>query len=417
MNDMQDIDYLPSAFPDHSFDFDHLLNENIARIELLKMKVLEWPNLDYLEKDHALHELDILRGAFIQVSSANRHYAITEQDAVSAMLPGADPANLKIEGIIGQNKQIAKVLRIIAKMAATDLTILLEGETGSGKELFARIIHLNSCRKKFVAVNCGAFPSDIIESELFGHVKGSFTGASCDRKGKFEEADGGTIFLDEIGDLEPHAQVKLLRVLELGELQRVGSETPVKVNVKVIAATYKNLEKMVKEGTFREDLYYRINMCPLWIPPLRERRDEIGILFEFFLKQVGVSVNKKTVVISTELQDFINHHYDFPGNIRELKNIAQYIAYIAGEKPVTLADLPERYQKYHANKLQTQLESSLEQEKKLTYIRNDAEKEYLIYLLKKYQGNLKKICQEMALSRSRVYQLLHKFQLQAADYR
>lgn len=418
MNDIRDIDYLPSDFSNYTGDVDHLLNENIARIELLKMKVLEWPGLDDREKDHALNELDILRGAFIQVSSAaDRHYATHEQDAVSAILPGADPANLKIEGIIGQNKQIAKVLRIIAKMAATDLTILLEGETGSGKELFARIIHLNSGRKKFVAVNCGAFPSDIIESELFGHIKGAFTGATSDRKGKFEEADGGTIFLDEIGDLELHAQVKLLRVLELGELQRVGSETPVKVNVKVIAATYKNLEKMVKEGAFREDLYYRINMCPLWIPPLRERRDEIGILFEFFLKQVGALVNKKAVVISTELQEFINHHYDFPGNIRELKNMAQYIAYIAGETPVTLADLPERYQNYHANELQNQLECSREQKKKLTYIRNDAEREYLIHLLEKYHGNVKKMCQEMAMSRARVYQLLHKFQLQAANYR
>jgi transcriptional regulator with GAF, ATPase, and Fis domain len=417
MNDIQDIDYLPSDFPNYTVNTDHLLNENIARIELLKMKVLEWPSLDDLEKDHVLYELDILRGAFIQVSSANRHYAIPEQDAVSAMLPGADPANLKIEGIIGQNKQIAKVLRIIAKMAATDLTILLEGETGSGKELFARIIHLNSCRKKFVAVNCGAIPSDIIESELFGHVKGAFTGASSDRKGKFEEADGGTIFLDEIGDLEPHAQVKLLRVLELGELQRVGSEIPVKVDVKVIAATYKNLDKMVKEGTFREDLYYRINMCPLWIPPLRERRDEIGILFEFFVKKVSALANKKAVVISTELQDFINHHYDFPGNIRELKNMAQYIAYIAGETPVTLADLPERYQSYYANNSYMRLGHSLEQETSLAYVRDDAEKEYLIRILEKHQGSIKKICREMALSRSRVYQLLHKFKLQAADYR
>jgi DNA-binding NtrC family response regulator len=158
-------------------------------------------------------------------------------------------------------------------------------------------------------------------------------------------------------------------------------------------------------------------MCPLWIPPLRERRDEIGILFEFFVKQVGALVNKKAVVISTELQDFINHHYDFPGNIRELKNMAQYIAYIAGETPVTLADLPERYQIYNANTLQTQSDSSWEQEKKLTYVRNDAEKEYLIQLLEKHRGNIKKICQEMALSRSRVYQLLHKFQLQAGDYR
>ena len=199
-------------------------------------------------------------------------------------MPGSEPANLKIEdlGIIGQNKQIEKVLKIIGKVAPTNLTLLLEGETGSGKELFARIIHLNSNRKKFVAVNCGAFPSDIIESELFGHVKGAFTGATSDRKGKFEEADGGTIFLDEIGDLELQAQVKLLRVLEVGDLQRVGSDKTVKVNVKVIAATHKDLEQMVENNEFREDLYYRINMCPLWIPPLRERRDEIEILFRHY---------------------------------------------------------------------------------------------------------------------------------------
>lgn len=417
MSTIQDIDYLPSDFADYSVSADHMLNENIARIELLKMKILEWPSLAETEKDQALGELDILRGALIQVSGARQHQSTTEQDAVSAMLPGADPANLKIEGIIGQNKQIAKVLKIIAKMAATDLTILLEGETGSGKELFARIIHLNSQRKKFVAVNCGAFPSDIIESELFGHVKGAFTGATNDRKGKFEEADGGTIFLDEIGDLELHAQVKLLRVLELGELQRVGSDQPVRVNVKVIAATYKNLEDMVKRGDFREDLYYRINMCPLWIPPLRERRDEIGILFEYFLKKACASIHKKSIVLSTELRNFINHQYDFPGNIRELKNIAQYIAHIADATPVTVADLPERYQTYTADRIRMRLNDPSEQGRKLDYVRDDAERDYLIGVLNKHHGNIRKICREMGLSRSRVYQLLHKFQLQAAHYR
>lgn len=417
MSTIQDIDYLPNDFADYGASTDHLLNENIARIELLKMKILEWPGTAEAEKDQALRELDVLRGALIQVSGASRHDPTTEQEAVSALLPGADPANLKIEGIIGQNKQIAKVLRIIAKMAATDLTILLEGETGSGKELFARIIHLNSQRKKFVAVNCGAFPSDIIESELFGHVKGAFTGATNDRKGKFEEADGGTIFLDEIGDLELHAQVKLLRVLELGELQRVGSDQPVRVNVKVIAATYKNLEDMVKRGDFREDLYYRINMCPLWIPPLRERRDEIGILFEYFLKKACALIHKKSIVLSTELRDFINHQYDFPGNIRELKNIAQYIAHIADESSVTIADLPQRYQTYHAAGLRIPRSDLSELGRKLDYVRNDAEKDYLIGILRKHHGNIKGICREMGLSRSRVYQLLHKFQLQAADYR
>ncbi len=418
MSESRDIDYLPADLSEHHFDAGHLLNENIARIEFVKMKILEWPGLSDMETSHILHELDILRGAFIQLSSTGQGFAAVEpQESLSAMLPGADPDNLKIEGIIGENKQITKSLRTIAKVAPTDLTILLEGETGSGKELFARIIHLNSNRSKFVAVNCGAFPSDIIESELFGHVKGAFTGATTDRKGKFEEADGGTIFLDEIGDLELQAQVKLLRVLEVGDLQRVGSDKTRKVDVKVIAATHKNLEEMVKKGEFREDLYYRINMCPLWIPPLRERRDEIEILFEYFLHKACATTHKQSVVLDAELRDFINHRYDFPGNIRELKNIAQYVAYIAGEAPVTLADLPERYQRYNLDKTKLDLDVIPEHVRELDYVRDGAEKEYLVSVLKKHHGSIKKVCLEMQLSRSRIYQLLNKFSLQAADYR
>jgi transcriptional regulator with GAF, ATPase, and Fis domain len=415
LDDRPDIDYLPTELPTYG-DARTLLNENIARIELLKMKILEWPGFSEWETDNLLRELDILRGAFIQaVNAPPQGYAVPEQ--VSARLPGSEPGDLKIEGIIGQNQQIAHVLKIISRVAATDLTILLEGETGSGKELFARIIHLNSNRKKFVAVNCGAFPADIIESELFGHVKGAFTGATSDRKGKFEEADGGTIFLDEIGDLELQAQVKLLRVLEVGELQRVGSDKAYKVDVKVIAATNKNLEEMVKSGEFREDLYYRINMCPLWIPPLRERRDEIEILFEFFLQQACATVNKKQVILSGELREFIHQRYDFPGNIRELKNMAKYIAYIATDDPVTLDDLPLRYRRYESDRIKVDVDAIPDQVKQLDYVKESAEREYLIGIMKKYHGNIRKICQEMQLSRSRVYQLLNKFSLQAADYR
>ena len=417
MNERQDIDYLPVDLSHHTLDTGQLLNENIARIEFVKMKALEWPGVSELEKSHLLRELDILRGSLIQLSSTGRGYTATEPEPLSSMLPGADPDNLRLEGIIGRNPKIVKTLKTIAKVAATDLTILLEGETGSGKELFARIIHLNSNRDKFVAVNCGAFPSDIIESELFGHVKGAFTGATGDRKGKFEEADGGTIFLDEIGDLELQAQVKLLRVLELGELQRVGSDKTRQVNVKVIAATHKNLEQMVAEGQFREDLYYRINMCPLWIPPLRERRDEIEILFEYFLQEACSSTHKNSVILNANLRDFINNRYHFPGNIRELKNIAQYVAYIAGDAPVTLADLPERYQRYDSETQPARSEVVPNDTRQLDHIRNGAEREYLTNVLRKHHGNMKKVCREMQLSRSRVYQLLNKFNLHAADYR
>lgn len=418
MNDRPDIDYLPTELPDYGVDAGTLLNESIARIELLKMRVLEWPGISDLDMGNILRELDILRGSFIQaVNAPQLGYAAHEHSQASSRLPGGEPDDLKIEGIIGQNERIAKVLKVISRVAPTDLTILLEGETGSGKELFARIIHLNSNRKKFVAVNCGAFPADIIESELFGHVKGAFTGASADRKGKFEEADGGTIFLDEIGDLELQAQVKLLRVLEVGELQRVGSDKAHQVDVKVIAATHKNLEGMVQRGDFREDLYYRINMCPLWIPPLRERRDEIEILFEYFLREASKVANKEHVVLDTELRDFINHSYDFPGNIRELKNMAKYVAYIAADRPVTLAELPERYQRFDLNRIRVNIDTIPENVNQLGYVKEGAEKEYLISVMKKYHGNIKKICQEMRLSRSRVYQLLNKFNLQAADYR
>ncbi|MGF1612417.1 MAG: sigma-54 interaction domain-containing protein [Gammaproteobacteria bacterium] len=417
MHERQDIDYLPVDLSQHTLDTGQLLNENIARIEFVKMKTLEWPGVSEQEKSHLMRELDILRGSLIQLSSTGRGYTAEESEPLSPMLPGADPDNLKIEGIIGRNPRILKVLKTIAKVAATDLTILLEGETGSGKELFARIIHLNSNRDKFVAVNCGAFPSDIIESELFGHVKGAFTGATSDRKGKFEEADGGTMFLDEIGDLELQAQVKLLRVLELGELQRVGSDKTRQVNVKVIAATHKNLEQMVANAQFREDLYYRINMCPLWIPPLRERRDEIEILFEYFLQEACSSTRKQSIGLSTDLRDFIINRYRFPGNIRELKNIAQYVAYIAGEAPVTLADLPERYQRYDLETQPTHGNDAAPDMRKLDDVRSVAEREYLTEVLQKHHGNMKKVCREMQLSRSRVYQLLNKFNLHAADYR
>jgi transcriptional regulator with GAF, ATPase, and Fis domain len=411
-SDRPDIDYLPVETSDFGIDTGASLNESIARIELLKIKMLEWPGLTEVQMGDVLRELDILRGSFIQIS----RYA-GDDFAEPARVPSmfGEPEGLKLEGIIGHNKQIAKVLKIIARVAPTDLTILLEGETGSGKELFARIIHLNSNRKKFVAVNCGAFPADIIESELFGHVKGAFTGATSDRNGKFEEADGGTIFLDEIGDLELQAQVKLLRVLEVGELQRVGSDKPHKVDVKVIAATHKNLEDMVKTGAFREDLYYRINMCPLWIPPLRERRDEIEILFEHFLDEACTAIKKGPVLLDARLRNFINNEYDFPGNIRELKNLAKYIAYIGDRDRVLLDALPERYQRYRIAKVEDQaLPTNVRQ---LGYVKDDAERAYLVGIMKKHYGKIEKVRQEMQLSRSRIYQLLNKFDLRAADFR
>ena len=225
--------------------------------------------------------------------------------------------------------------------------MLLEGETGSGKELFARIIHVNSGRDKLVSVNCSAIPVELVESELFGHVRGAFTGASTTRKGKFEEASKGTLFLDEIGDLAPKAQARLLRVLDLGEIQRFGSDQSLSVDVRIIAATNRNLEDMVTAGLFREDLYYRLNICHFRIPPLRERRDEILLLYQYFVKSCLGESGRTAPTFENDVFHYLFEVYPFPGNIRELKNLSLYIAEIFDGHPIGFADLPERYRRYY----------------------------------------------------------------------
>ncbi|HTT07716.1 MAG TPA: sigma-54 dependent transcriptional regulator [Gammaproteobacteria bacterium] len=389
-----------------------VLMEHIARIESLKIKLLRLPGLTDLDRNDLFNDLDILRGALLQ----SRRGIQVNPDAPPGVEPSprrrAATAELKMEGIIGQSPRIQKLLRIISRIAPTDLTVLMEGETGAGKELFARLIHNNSGRTHFVAVNCGAFPSGLIESELFGHVKGAFTGATHDRKGKFEEANGGTIFLDEIGELEMPAQVKLLRVLQEGELQRVGSDAAVKTNVRVIAATNRDLAKMVEEGTFREDLYYRINLCPLFIPPLRERRDEIRILFEYFFQAEAASRGIREPVLDRGLQSFLYERYDFPGNIRELKNLAQFLANVSTNAPLGVEDLPERYQE-----ALTTRGGHGEDDSPLVHAKDRAERQTLTAVLTRLGGRVQAVCTELDISRARLYQLLKKHDLKPADFR
>lgn len=417
MDEMPNLDF-SQPFPQHTAPFfgdgryGAILNEHIARVEALKIRILGYPELSEAKKQAMFHELDLLRGAFIEIASHQSTSRLHLDMVADLPFLGNDgQKSLILEGILGQSDPIESLLRIISKISPTDLTVLLEGETGTGKELFARIIHLNSNRIKFVAVNCGAFPAGLIESELFGHIKGAFTGATTDRKGKFEEADRGTIFLDEIGDLELSAQVNLLRVLEQGELQRVGSDKPYRIDVRVIAATNKNLETMVKQGIFREDLYFRLNVCPLHIPPLRERRDEIETLLEYFLQEMA-GPNGKIPKLSRELRQFILRDYSFPGNIRELKNLAKYIFCIADNEPVAITDLPERYRRVHLLG-----EEDEEESENMMAVRRDAEKEFLVKSLEKHKGNVQRICNETGLSRSRIYQMLKKYTLRPTDFR
>lgn len=245
----------------------------------------------------------------------------------------------KPSNIIGESKAMEEVYDIIGRVADTDTTVLLRGESGVGKELVAHAIHYNSHRSApFIKINCAALPENLIESELFGHEKGAFTGAISTRKGRFELADKGTLFLDEIGDLPLQTQVKLLRVLQEREFERLGSEKSIKVDVRIIAATSRDLEELVSQGRFREDLYYRLNVVPIFIPPLRERRGDIPLLLEHFLNKFNKK-HKKRVSISKEvLKAFMD--YDWPGNVRELENTVERLVVMVRDNLVRVNDLP-----------------------------------------------------------------------------
>ena len=252
-------------------------------------------------------------------------------------------ADFNIEhNLVGESPPIREVLQFISKVAPTDSTVLLSGESGTGKELAARAIHLNSKRadKAFMAVNCAALAESLLESELFGHEKGSFTGALMQKKGRLEIADGGTVFLDEIGELSPALQVKLLRVLQEREFERVGGTRPVKVDIRLITATNKNLEESITKGTFRQDLYYRLNVVNLELPPLRERPEDIPLLANYFAAKCGERCNRRITGISSEAQARLVG-YDWPGNVRELENAIERAVVLGATDRILLEDLPE----------------------------------------------------------------------------
>ncbi len=248
-------------------------------------------------------------------------------------------------GMIGQSSQMQELFELIACVAEEgDSTVLIQGESGTGKELIARAIHENSPRNvaAFVPVNCAAIPDELLESELFGYVKGAFTGAQQSKIGRVQFADGGTLFLDEIGDMKPGLQAKLLRVLQEREVEPVGGVKPVKVDVRVIAATHQHLESLVAEGRFREDLYYRLAVIPVEAPALRERRDDIGLLIENFIDRFSRRKgDRRTTLGSVALKSLQAYHW--PGNVRELENLVQRLVILHRGKKVTIKELPEKY--------------------------------------------------------------------------
>ncbi len=244
-------------------------------------------------------------------------------------------------GILGQSPKMQELFGVVRSLAETDVVVLIQGETGTGKELIARAIHYNSPRKgkKFVAVNCGALVETLLESELFGHEKGAFTGAATRRNGVFEVADGGTLFLDEIGEISPSTQVRLLRVLQEGEFQRVGGSVPIRVNVRILSATNQDLEDLVKKGRFRPDLYYRLKVFPIRVPPLRERAEDIPLLVSHFVEQCNQRMNRRVSGVTPQALAVLMA-YSWPGNVRELQNALQRMMVVTKGEVLEVRDLP-----------------------------------------------------------------------------
>ncbi len=297
-------------------------------------------------------------------------------------------------GVIGNSYGLNRAIDVAVQVAPTDLTVLITGESGTGKEVFPKIIHQFSSRKHgpYIAVNCGAIPEGTIDSELFGHEKGSFTGALSDRKGYFEEANNGTIFLDEIGELPLSTQVRLLRVLEAGEFIKVGSSKSIKSDVRVVAATNVMMEKATREGKFREDLYYRLSSVPITIPPLRDRTEDIYLLFRKFAHDFADKYRMPVIKLQPEAKELLQR-YRWPGNIRQLKNITEQISVIEENRIIT-GDVMRTYIPFSGeSQLPAIMESSSSGEKSFA---NEREILYkVLFDMKKDMGDLKKLVLEM----------------------
>jgi DNA-binding NtrC family response regulator len=316
------------------------------------------------------------------------------------------------EGLLGRSPPMRELFALCARVAPTDATVLLQGETGSGKELVARAIHERSLRKgqPFVVFDCGAVPPTLIESELFGHEKGAFTGAVAARAGVFERADGGTLFLDELGELQLDLQPKLLRALETGEITRVGGERPLKIDVRVVAATHRDLSLMIAENRFRADLYYRLAVIRLAIPPLRERRDDIPLLAAHFARDVlGDAPGARIPAATFEavFEDLRRH--DWPGNVRELRNVVERAAILADPKLLRAGALDA------VTELTRSVEKSFSKKVTLRAARAEREREYLTDLLRATAGDLDEASRVAQVHRKSLERLIRKHKLRGGS--
>jgi len=336
---------------------------------------------DYIQKPFCPERTEILIAKLLE-----RQQLIEENLSLHQKLE----ERYRFENIIAKSPRMQQVIEAIKVVAASNATVLITGETGTGKELVARAIHSRSQRrgKPFIAVSCAALPETLLESELFGHEKGAFTGAYAQKKGKFEIANRGTLFLDEIGEMSANIQVHLLRVLEEKEFTRVGGNEPIKVDVRVISATNRDMKEAVAKGQFREDLYYRLNVVNIELPPLRERREDIPLLTQHFLKKFALENNKEIAGFSPEATDFLLR-YDWPGNVRELENAIERAVILARKPIIEIDDLPQ----------QTLASRPIPVGKNLRQV----EKNHIINVLAQTKGNYTEAAKVLGISRMTLY--------------
>ena len=353
---------------------------------------------DYITKPVNMDELRLI------VSRGLEHLDLREE---VRLLRSSLDQKYGFENILGRSNSLLYVLDMASRAAQATSTVLIRGETGTGKELVAKAIHFNSRRKNrpFVTINCGAIPKDLLESDLFGHLKGSFTGALADKRGKVELADGGTLFLDEIGELPLELQVKLLRLIQQGEIEKVGVTGVTNIDVRIIAATHRNLQAMVEDGAFREDLYYRLAVIPLELPPLRERADDVPELVQHFFLQAKEKQGRPELVLPLRLLPYFSG-YTWPGNVRELENVIERVVVLARGEEIILNDLPDflRRERPAVEVLHLDLPPhgiSLEA----------VEKELIMRALEKFDGNQTRAAEYLDISRKTLIYRMEKFGL------
>ncbi len=351
---------------------------------------------DYLIKPFPLDELKILLARVLKTKTLQEENVRLREALVD---------KFHFDNIVAESKPMQAVLARVAKVAPSDASVLLRGESGTGKEILAKAIHQASPRKDkpLVTVNCSAIPTTLLESEMFGHVKGAFTGAVETRQGLFQSADGGTIFLDEIGEVSPAVQVKLLRVLQDGKFQRVGDTVPITVDVRVIAATNKNLEEAIQQGAFRQDLYYRLNVVQIYIPPLRERKEDILPLIEHFIKKFQRP--GKTITFAPETIDLFLA-YDWPGNIRELENAVEHAVVMGESQQILPCDLPLALQTFYS-KQELALSTPIHEQMTLA----DIEKRWIINALRKTNKNHTRAAKLLGITRRTLGYRLQKYEI------